>query len=272
MAGPRASDFFLDSLKDQLSQGDIVLAPTAVLWSDDTRAPEFMIPSPPELGGHVEVPVWDSYDGAEAPLTVAEVRWSPAVVLSHDCELDKEFNRAVSEYLESGDITEEEAIARASADSSLDPYVLVTPVLGYEVVPEEMHEGIRQGQTIGYFPIPPAPLFDDEELLLDLRRVTTVDRQLITRYEKLASLTQEAAGVLRYKLSEAMAWRSLAVLPEIEAMVGQTVRDLEISRKSRKKTALALHLGDGSVVHLEIRTPPPGLASAVEWVRKRLTV
>lgn len=49
--------------------------------------------------------------------------------------------------------------------------------------------------------------------MVDLGRVTTVDHLLFGA--KLASLTHAAAGVLRYKISEAYAFRDLSVLREL---------------------------------------------------------
>lgn len=262
-----AASFFRNQPNEQLSQGDFVLAPTAVVLGDEITTPDYHVQPRPELGQSVEVPAWDDYhaEAAEQITPVLRVRWNPAVVVSHDCQLDKDFNRRVARLTQEG-VDEADAIRQASSDPTLDPLVLVAPVIGYEEVDPALHAGIKAGQTVGYFPIPPAPIFDAEELLVDLGQITTVHRAVAQRFEKLASLSHEAAGVLRYKLGEALAYRSLAVLPDIEAMVGEIITSVEAVEKSAKRTVLVLHLAGGKEVPLEIRTPRTGMARAVERI------
>lgn len=176
------------------------------------------------------------------------------MVLTHDCEIDKEFNRRRTELEKQGH-TREDAIVIASDDPTLDAFIAVSPLLGYEEVPSDQHQGIRSGIRVGYLPVPRASLFDDEEFLVDLRRVATVDRQLVLTYERLASLTDEARGVLRFKITEAYASRALAVIEEIESMVGRTILEVDHLEESKKRSSLILYLDDGSSVRLSIRRP-----------------
>lgn len=261
MAGPTAAEFFEPQTRPQLSQGDIVLSPSTILWSETARPPlNFGTPAPPQLGGSVTVPVWDDY--GVVPLTVAEARWSPVMILSHDCELDKEFNRRVEQLIKEGR-TESEAIDIATADESLDPHVVVSPLIPYADVPTELHAAIRDASRIGFIPVPAAPAFDNEEFLVDLSRVSTVERRLINRFGKVASLTDDARGAVQFKIAEAFATRSLSTLDHIEGLIGQRIAGIETYRKTAKATSLVLRLEDGNSIHMEIKAPRASLKEEI---------
>jgi len=49
--------------------------------------------------------------------------------------------------------------------------------------------------------------------------------------------------------------RDLAVLSELEAMVGHVTVRAEALPRNKKKSALVLQLDNGEIVHLEIRRP-----------------
>lgn len=261
MGPPDAAGFFLDTPKPQLSQGDIVLAPTVILWSEQARPPLFDIPAPPPLGSTTTVPLWDEYT-VEPPMTVAEGLWGPAMVVSHDCELDKEFNREVDRLIRDGE-SETAAAERATEMDTLDQLILLSPLVPYEDISPDQRDGIRSGDRIGFFPIPATPIFDDEAFAIDLRRIATVERRLVQRHEKLCSLHGAAASVLRFKLAEVFATRRLSTLAELEAVVGQQIRHMDIVSKSKRTTSLALYLSDGTILHLEIRAPREGLTKQV---------
>jgi hypothetical protein len=248
-----AEDVYLSEPHPTRRQGDIVLAPTSVLWAPERVGAVADVPLPP---AHMGQPVFSM--AAQAPagapwvLGVHETRWSPAIILSHDCDIEKDFNERVHALVDGG-MDVDEACREASDDLTLDPLIVVAPLMTYDAVPEGRRQGIRQAQRIGYFPLPPLPGAGETEYLVDLGRVTSVDHLLFGA--KLASLTHGAAGVLRYKISEANASRDLSVLRELEALVGETIASVEAIPKSAKKTALALSLMSGNTVHLEIRRP-----------------
>lgn len=184
------------------------------------------------------------------------------MVISHSCELDKEFNREYARLLSEG-VSEQDALEAASRDENLDQILVVSPVLPYDEAPPDQRAGIKSGSRIGYVPIPAHPLFDSEEMFIDLRRLTTIDRMLATKYPTIASLTDAAAGVLRYKVSEAFSSRALAVIAEIEALTGRTIARVETMPKSSKASSLVLHLDNGETLHLEIRKPGNAIQEAV---------
>jgi hypothetical protein len=258
---PPASGFYRSAPHPTLRQGDVVLAPTSRLWSPErVDQPIELAPPSEHLGSSVLSLPWLALPDARAPLAIHQTRWSPALVLSHDCELEKDFNERVHELLATG-WSEEEARAAASADPDLDPLAVVAPLLAYGELPQHRHEGIRSGQRSGYFPLPAISGAGPEEYAVDLFHVSTVDVLLLT--VRVASLSEEAAGVLRYKLSEAYASRDLSVLIELEALVGQRVTSVQALPKSRKKTALVLVVESGETYHLEIRRPRDELPAEI---------
>lgn len=229
-----------------LRQGDVVLAPTTVLFS----AEEAPVPDEPEgapvcLGERVRTLL--------VPDVVAETLWAPVLVLSHDCQLEKDFNEYVRALVSEG-VPQSEAIAEASADPSLDPFVVVAPLDPYSAIPPHRHAGIRAGDRIGYFALDALPR-DGGDYVADLGRACTISTGLLPQSAKVASLAPESVAELRYKLAEAYAIRDLAVLVELEAMVGHRIKRAEALPKSKKKSALVLHLDNGDLVHLEIRRP-----------------
>lgn len=255
MAAPSATDYFRESPYEQLSQGDLVLVPSVVLWTpDQSRPAKFEIPAPPDLGGKSTIPLWDTYGGP--PMTVAECRWGPAMILSNDCDLDKEFNREVTRLVEAGyDV--ESAEARASADPALDPLVVVAALHPYDDLSADQHAGVQSGQRIGYLPVPPAPMLDNLPMFIDLSQPCTVERHLIA--QRFASLAPLTSGVLRYKLAELYAARDLTPLVGLQNAIGQRITGVTTDPKNAKATCLVLQLEDGTTVHLEVRTPKPSL-------------
>lgn len=232
----------------------MILAPSAVLIEDeDAPGSEPGTPrSPAVLGAGTRGRLWDARSALIATVGYHAL-WSPVLVLSHDCELEKQFNERVEELKAQG-VAEDEAIAAATADPTLDPFAVVAPILPYTAFEARRHAGMRAGQRIGILPLDQIP-GDGADYVVDLFRPVTVAVGLLPQFRKVASLAPPSVGELRYKLSEAYAIRDLAVLAKIEALVGRTIVRAEALPKSQKKSALVLHLDDESVVHLEIRRP-----------------
>lgn len=252
-----------------LRQGDIVLAPSALLLPPADRDLSAPRNGPARLGEAQRLALWNSRGDVLSPDVSVEVRFSPVLVVSHDCELEKDFNERVRELLDEGQ-SEEEAIAEAEADPTLDPYAVVAPILPYTSVLERRHAGIRSGQRIGYLPLDQLP-GDGGDYLVDLGRLCTVSVELLPQRAKVASLGPESVYELRYKLSEAYAIRDLVVLQELERLTGCTIVRAVALPKSAKKTSLQLHLDDGDIVHLEIRKPREALPEEIVRTRGRGT-
>lgn len=263
-AAEGAGSFYLPESQEQLSQGDLFLVPTSVLWSHDSR-PDALAqvpPIPPRVGATVFTHAWDPAGAGEAgaPATVIEARWGAAMVLSHNCEIDKDFNEAVDRLVAEEGLDDDEAMRRASHDWDLDRYIVVAPLLSYGEIAAHRHEGIRSGQRIGYFPLPPIPGFGTSDFAVHLSRVSTVERRLLRTGLKVASLATASGKRLQYKIAEVFASRRLTLLSEIEAAVGREIVQVKALKESRRKVTVALELDDGTDLHLETR-PTPGSAA-----------
>jgi hypothetical protein len=127
---------------------------------------------------------------------------------------------------------------------------------------EHQLEGIHSGQRIGVVPIDQLP-GDGGDYVVDLFRPCVVSVMLLTQDRKVASMAPASVYELRYKLTEAYATRDLAVLIELEALVGHTITGVEAIPKGKKKTGLILHLEDAESVHLEIRRPRDSLGAEI---------
>jgi len=262
---PGKAPYFEPALREQLSQGDVFLAPSAALYGVDDAEPALAGPAvPPAVGQTVTVRAWGRpglASAAVAPPIAVTVAWTPVMVLSHDCEIDKEFNEHVDRYLrEHPEATEEEAISQFSGRSDLDRHVLVAPLLPYdeEVAPAWKHEGIRQAGRIGYVPVPPMAEYDGAEFFVHLARVSTVERQLLAPRYKVASLSEAARSLLRFKLAEALASRNLSLVSKLEAAVGRTIADVRTLKARSSSATVALVLDDGSEVQVDARVDRPG--------------
>lgn len=248
-----------------LRQGDIIIAPSAVLVPPDERDLSAPRRGPGWLGDFQRLALWAGDASTPSPDVSAEVRFSPVLVVSHDCDLEKEFNGRVRELLDEGS-SEEEAVAAAESDPSLDPFAVVAPLLPFCDLPAKRHAGVLNGQRIGYFPILQL-LRDGGDYFVDLGQLSTLSVHLLPQRGKVASLAPESVFELRYKISEAYAIRDLAVLQELERLTGRTIIRASALPKSGKKTSLQLFLDDGDIVHLEIRKPREALPE--EIVRKQ---
>lgn len=234
-----------------LRQGDIVVAPVGLL--EAAAMEEELFPEAPRaLGAPVISTLWRSARGT-APAAVTVAQWCPVLVLSHDCELEKEFNERVAELM-SGGAAEEVAVEIASDDPALDPCAVVAPLLPYSAFPEARHAGIRSGQRIGCLPVDALP-GDGGDYAVDLFRPCTIAVNLLPQVAKVASLAEPSVCELRFKINEAYAARDLSVLVELEALVGHPIIAVEALPRDRKKIALILHLAGADAVHLDIRAP-----------------
>jgi hypothetical protein len=238
-----------------LSQGDIYLAPTVIAWSAESfRAMPVVPPAPRRSGETVFVPAWGRSSVSAAPLVTLATTWAPVLVLSHDCEIDKEFNEHV-DVLVRGGMAEEEAEQQASGMPELDRYVLVSPLLAYDEreLAAERWEAVRAGQKIGYFPLPSMPRFENAEFFVHLSRICTVERRLLSPGYKVTSLTEPARALLRFKLAEALSSRNLSVVSKLEAAIGRQIADVRTLKIKRQDATVSLVMDDGSEVQVGAR-------------------
>jgi hypothetical protein len=252
-------EFYLAEARSHLSQGDIYLAPSVVVWASETYPARTIPPAPSGPGQVTYVPAWTT--NGPAPAVTLGTSWTPVLVISHDCELDKEFNESVDARVAAG-TAEEDAIQDASNDRSLDRHVLISPLLPYEesVVLPERWEAIRATQKIGYFPLPPMPAYEDAEFLVHLSRISTIERALLERCPKVGSTSERARAILRFKLAEAHASRNLTLVSKLESAIGQAITELRTVKVKRGDATVALVLASGEELHVSARAdrdPPP---------------
>jgi hypothetical protein len=165
------------------------------------------------------------------------------MVLTHDCQLDKEWNQRVRELQKAGTALER-AEAEASADATLDRTLVVSPL----VDPSELRGGrgnLLAGRVVGYVPVPAHPEQLVDECVVDLTYQSTVDRLDVV---KVASISEAARKQLRYALIQLDALRTADLGFELEAVVGRTIQNVEIP--AQDPLTVRIWLDDGQVIHL----------------------
>lgn len=221
---------------DEPRQGDIVLCGVSRIIADDRHSPAQW----ESLDVHF-LQVDDAWDAGK-PLGIA-AGIGLAMVVSHDCQLDKEWNQRVRELQKSG--TEMEAAEReASADATLDRTLVVSPLID----PSELRGGrgnLLAGKVIGYLPIPAHPGQLVGECVVDLTYQCTIDRLDVV---KVTSISEPARRRLRYALIQLDALRTADLGFEVEAVVGRTIQHVEVP--ARDPLTVRIHLDDGNVIQL----------------------
>lgn len=270
MQVPPSADYFLpNGVPEQLSQGDIfVCASGTVIDAVGREIPMTPPPAPnfQAFGSVHHALAWGppAEAVAAAPATAHETRWGLVMVVSHDCELQKDFNGLITQLVKAG-TARDAAVEEAQRRTDLDRFVVVAPLLLYDEMAQEWPpelrtagrvEGVRQGQRLNYLPVPASPAHRlPLETVASLGRLGVVERRLLTPKRHVASLTQAALGNLRYRLGRLYASRDVSVLAELEDAVGQTITNVEARHVpgSGKKALLSveLHLSDGSILHLQ---------------------
>lgn len=227
-----------------LQQGDLVLAPLGRLAAPDAPIPSrwqgldqdrhrFPFASEPEL---------DAVDSL--------VGYAPAMVVTHDCHLDKDFLERYHELRRAG-MRKADALAAAEADPDLDRFVTVAPLVPQTAL-RATSEAIFDGQVIALFGVPALPTANLPASAADLTFRATIDRHSIVT--RLAVLTEESRTALRYAVARADALRTPAIGFELENAVGQRIREVRIV--SGNPLLVELELSDGSAIRL-VHQPAP---------------
>jgi hypothetical protein len=228
-------DDFYES-QQQPRQGDILLCGVTRIIAEDHHSPSQW----ESLDAHF-VQIDDAWaDGR--PLGIA-AGIGLAMVVTHDCQLDKEWNQRVRELLRSG-MAEEQAELEATSDRTLDRTLVVSPL----VDPDDVRGGrgnLLAGKVIGYLPVPTHPEHLVDECVVDLTYQCTVDRLDVI---KVASISEAARKQLRYALIQLYALRTAELGFEIEAVVGRTIRKVEIP--ARRPLTVRIQLDNGQVIQL----------------------
>ena len=236
--------YFRDLDDRPLQQGDVVLAPVA--WLADPRSAEARSWNAIERDRHL----FPFGDEPEFKPVEARAGYSPAIVVTHDCQLDKEFLIRRRDLIREGagpDVAER----LAEDDPTLDRFLQVSPLLPVTEFRSAAQDIERQSVT-GVFWIPPLLYAGSRAAAADLMLRTTIDRALIVR--RVASLTDEARALLRYAIARVDAFRSPTLGREIEVAIGKTITDVRKVRDNPLQ--VVLDLSDGSSLTL-VQEPAP---------------
>lgn len=232
------------------SLGDVVIVPTALLWADSERpADAYPQPAPPPDGAtSVVYTLWRGAAPFRDP--AIECRMAPAMIVVDDCVIDKEYNAFIQRRIAAG-IAEAEAIAEARADGSLDPLVLVAPILPYRDLRHVNDQAVRDGVAIGYFPVVESDEMDGG--YVDFLRTLPVSRALLTG--PAAALSEASRRILRWKLAQFYGFRNLSVDAEIMAAVGKTITAVHVVTDSKNRLIVDLELDRGAG-QIQLRQEP----------------
>jgi hypothetical protein len=221
---------------DEPRQGDIVLCGVSRIIAEDRHSPAQW----ESLDAHF-LQIDDAWD-TERPLGIA-AGIGLAMVVTHDCQLDKEWNQRVRELERSG-MTRERAERDAASDVTLDRTLVVSPL----VDPSELRGGrgnLLAGRVIGYLPVPAHLDALVTECVADLTYQCTIDRLDVA---KIASISESARKQLRYALIQLDALRTADLGFEVEAVVGRTIQKVDVP--ARNPLTVRLQLDDGQVIQL----------------------
>ncbi|HWT95653.1 MAG TPA: hypothetical protein VN238_21825 [Solirubrobacteraceae bacterium] len=230
------SDDFYRREPGPLSQGDVVLAPFARLMAADADPPRGMELDPDGL----------RLDGGDLPDARVIVKLSACMVVSHDCQLDKEFNREVTRLHRDG-MPVRDARDAAEGDRTLDRWVVVAPILGPDEIAADL-AAVARGDVVGLFHLPHHDALGGEGVV-DLAVKATVDRLICRR---AAGLTAAAADLMRSALMRTDLARRPIGLAEVERALGTKLVDITVDQKSPVRATL--HFANGEA--LAIARPP----------------
>ena len=221
---------------DEPRQGDIVLCGVSRIIAEDRHSPAQW----ESLDAHF-LQIDDAWQAGRALGVAAGI--GLAMVVTHDCQLDKEWNQRVRE-LQRGGMELERAEEEATADTTLDRTLVVSPL----VDPDDLRGGrgnLLAGRVIGYLPVPRHPENLVDECVVDLTYQCTVDRRDVV---KVTSISESARKQLRYALIQLDALRAADLGFEVEAVVGRTIRKVEVP--GRSPLEVRIQLDDGQVIQL----------------------
>jgi hypothetical protein len=184
------------------------------------------------------------------------------MVTSHDCQLEKEWNRRRSELLALGQ-TEDDAEAAATADNSLDRSVVASPLIDPDDLTTVDRGNLLGGHVVGHLPVPASMDGHIPQSVVDLTYRCTVDRLDVVR---VASLTALARSQLRYALVRLDALRTPHLGFEVESVIGHRIEGATVPK--RDPLTVRLRLDDGRVIELMQQPGEPPGPSARTSIRR----
>lgn len=238
-----ATEFFAAD-EGPLKQGDILLAGVARLVASDRFTP------PPwgRLDAH-DVRISGAGHGDSDLLLAA----GPALVMvtSHDCHLDKEWNRRRSALIKGG-MSEEAASNEAEKDTRLDRTFTASPLIRPEETGLDRSQ-LMAGKMLGYLPVPASNDRLVPESVVDLTYRVTLDRLDVHRVACVRPLVR---AQLRYALVRLDTHRARALGFEIEAVAGLRIEDVAVDGKN--PLLVRIRLEGGKTIELLQQPAEPG--------------
>lgn len=250
-----AAEGFYRAEAGGLQQGDILLSGVSRITADDGYSPL----------------QWDQLDAQQVVLDDAKPGHEPlrlftgfglVMVTSHDCQLEKEWNRRRSELLALGQ-TEDDAEAAATADNSLDRSVVASPLIDPDDLTTVDRGNLLGGHVVGHLPVPASMDGHIPQSVVDLTYRCTVDRLDVVR---VASLTALARSQLRYALVRLDALRTPHLGFEVESVIGHRIEGATVPK--RDPLTVRLRLDDGRVIELMQQPGEPPGPSARTSIRR----
>lgn len=230
-----AASFYV-SEADGLAQGDILLTGIARITGDDGYSPAQWEP----IDTHdVHVDGVKSNGGAVRLFA----GFGLVMVTSHDCQLEKEWNRRRSELIAQGS-TDEEAAAEAVADPTLDRTLQASPLVDPDDIAVD-RGNLLAGHVVGYLPVPASLDGLVPECVVDLSYRCTLDRFDVVRVSSVSGL---ARSQLRYALVRLDALRTPHLGFTVEDAIGRSIQHVDVP--SRNPLTVRLVLDDGSAIEL----------------------
>jgi hypothetical protein len=171
-------------------------------------------------------------------------------VVSHDCQLEKEFNDRVRMLVEEGR-SEAEAEAVADGDPTLDQFINVCPLIDPSCY-RATWDSLSAGKVIGAFPVPGQEDRRISPSVVDLTFRATIDRNVVVA--RFASLSEDARAHLRYAIARTDVFRNPNVTAELERAVGKEITS--VKRSKAEPLVVVLTLSDGTTAELVMRPAP----------------
>jgi hypothetical protein len=248
-----SAESFYASAEGGLQQGDILLTGVARIVSDDGYSPTQWEP----LDTHDVHIDGVKPDGGSARFFAG---FGLVMVTSHDCQLDKEFNRRRSELITQGK-SEQEAASEATKDPTLDRTLVASPLVDPDDIAVD-RGNLLAGHVVGYVPVPVSPNGLVPECVVDLSYRCTLDRFDVVR---VASVSGLARSQLRYTLVRLDALRTPNLGFTVEDVIGRSIQRVDVPKSN--PLTVRLVLDDDSVIELLQQPGEPQGPSARASVR-----
>ena len=230
---------------EALQQGDIYFAPLVRIESSDA------LEHPWSQIDQIEVELpFPSEDEEDQILPLIKAGYSPVMVLSHDCQMDRQMNSEFKRLRkETPGLSKETALSTLESDPNLDRFVTVAPILSLANFRTGLSQ-VKSGEVIGMFYVAPTLMSEiDTDSVVDLNYISTVDRSLLRH--RVASLSSENVGRLRIALARLYALRSPEIGFELEEAVGQRI--IGLRRDDSSPTEIFIQLKDGTELELLLK-------------------